>query len=81
MKIRWFAETDPNSTGLVSYRQLQDIFIKLDKKLSQYQILFLISECNSNENGLVVHRDVRGLLGGDLHQHTIKAQFRLLHLF
>ena len=48
-----FSEADPEKTGLVTYRQLQDIFIKLDKKLSQYQILFLISECNSNENGLV----------------------------
>mmetsp|Transcript_4312 Transcript_4312/g.7341 ORF Transcript_4312/g.7341 Transcript_4312/m.7341 type:complete len:1416 (-) Transcript_4312:131-4378(-) len=48
-----FSEADPEGCGLVSYRQLQDIFIKLDKKLSQYQILFLISECNANENGLV----------------------------
>jgi Ca2+-binding EF-hand superfamily protein len=48
-----FSEADPERTGVVSYRQLQDIFIKLDKKLSQYQILFLISECNANENGLV----------------------------
>ena len=48
-----FSEADSTGSGLVSYRQLQDIFIKLDKKLTQYQILFLISECNSNENGLV----------------------------
>lgn len=53
-----FAETDTENTGLVSYRQLQEIFIKLDKKLTPYQILFLMSECDSNENGMVEYEKV-----------------------
>jgi len=48
-----FADLDVEGKGVVSYSQLQDIFIKLNTNLTQYQILFLISQCHSNEFGFV----------------------------